>query len=296
MGDQSKQDETDLLFILKSFKNGILNLFHSIGRLIDFSIKNIWLLLVFALVGIGAGIGLHTIKKPTYSYSMCLSHVRLDNDNCELLVNGLADLINPESNSVLAKKLNVSIDIANSIKDVEYKTLNERVEKLYSDSTHTMLPFQVKIKVKDSGVIDSLQKGILYYLESTDYATKLKAIEKISLDDLELKIKNNLVQLDSLKHTVDNSIAPRATGNGIILGEPVDPVLVYKIDLEMYKQLVKIREKQALNNSFDVMMGFIPNPSESSKGVVFYAFFGMLISYIFGLIYISRKQRTHQAD
>lgn len=296
MENVNKQDETDLLVISRSIKGGVLSIFNSLSRLIDFSIKNIWALLFFVSVGIAVAIGLHFIKKPSYSYVMCLSHNRLDNDNCMLLVDGLSDLLNPSSQVMLSKKLNMSISLTQSINEIKYKTLNERVEKLFNDSTHMLLPFQIKVKVSDQSIIDTLQKGILSYLENNEYALKLKEIDNQNLKDLESKIKLDLSKLDSLKLTIDNSIEPRANGNGIVYGEPVNPVGVYIIDLEMYTKLMEVKKRQVLNNSFDVMMGFMPNPSDNSKGVVFYAFFGALFAYVLGLLVVSKMRKNANAN
>ena len=66
--------------------------------------------------------------------------------------------------------------------------------------------------------------------------------KEIKEDKAWLLVQN---EIDSLKQIVNQSIIPRVTGNGIILGEPIDPVSIYRRAMDIFdKQLVLAKKQQ----------------------------------------------------
>jgi hypothetical protein len=152
-----------------------------------------------------------------------------------------------------------------------------------------ILPFKVEVEVDNISVLPELQKGIVNYLENNEYASKLKEIDKTSLRQIEVKLDKDLNNLDSLKRILEKSIVPQNTGNGIILGEPINPITVYDISLKLYEKKLQISNKQKMNNSFNVMVGFAESKS-NGKGKVYFILIGILIGYFAGLLFLKRKK------
>lgn len=277
--NQTEEKEIDLLYIFRSIKKGVLNLFSSIEELILFSFKNIKTLSFFLIVGVGISIGIFFLKKPVYVSSLTISHTRLNNGQCADLVNSLSEAPN---DTILANLLGIDVNIAKEIADISYNTINK------NDSIFHISDFKIVAKVFNTSIFDSLQKGIMNFLESNEYATKRKQIQKLYLDKFEERIKGEIIAIDSLKGIVDKSILPRSLGNGIILGESIDPVKVYQESMSLYKSQLNINGQRELNNSFEIIIGF-SSPIPSSNLIV-YILKGLIFSLIFGLLWLLLKR------
>lgn len=293
MKENNIPEEIDLVSIFTSIRKGISNLFHSTGNLISFSMRNIKTILLFSFVGVSISIGLFFIKKTTYMSELTLSHTRLNNNECYALINTLTDLrdnSNANNDKILAEKLNINVEIARQIKSVSCKALNESLEKSYKDSAFVLLPFKIVVKIYDPSILDTVQKGILGFLESNEYSTKRKNTHKNYLDRYEEKIKSEIIAIDSLKRLVDKSIIPRINGNGIILGEPIDPVKVYQAGMELYRAQLNVHQQKEFNNSFEIMIGF--SPAIPSTNLLVFIITGFSISSILGVIWAFRRAKN----
>lgn len=287
MKDNNSPEEIDLISVFNSIKKGFSNVFQSIRKLIKFSLQNIKTLIVFVFIGIGIGIGIFSLKKPVYISDLTISHTRLNNGECYSMINDLTKMRDNNNDLLLSQKLAIDIKMAKQIKSISCKALNEALEKNYKDSAFVLLPFKIEVKLNDPSILDSLQKGILNYLEGNEYVTKRKKINEVYLDKYEEKIKVEIIAIDSLKRLVDRSIVPRSMGSGIILGEPIDPVKVYQTGMDLYKSQLNIIEQKELNNSFEIMIGF--SPPIPSANLFFYVLTGFILSFLVGLIWLYKK-------
>jgi hypothetical protein len=288
MNNNNQSEEIDLFYIFRRIKEGVMNLFRSIGRLINFSVKNIKTLIIFVLVGVSLSLGVFFFKQTVYVSDLTVSHTRLNNGECYSMINDLTKLLKSGDDATLSAKLGIDVKMVKQIKSISSKALNESLEKNYKDSAFVLLPFKIEAKVYSPSILDSLQKGILRFLESNEYATKRKEISKLYLDKFEEKIKGEIIAIDSLKHIVDKSILPRSLGNGIILGESIDPVKVYQEGMNLYKSQLNINEQKELNDSFEVLIGF--SAATPSSSVLSYIVIGFVCSFVLGLLWLLRKK------
>lgn len=288
--EDKKQEDIDLLYVFKGFKNGIVYFFKSIKWLIDYSIKKIVPISVFIILLSSLSLSLYFLTTPYYKSDMSISHIRFENDYCFEMVKDLGSYIDGNDNSTLSKVLAISPKYAKEIKSIKYIPLNLNIARRYADSSSVILPFKVEVEIYDNEILDTLQKSILNYLESNEYATKIKELDEELLNKTEQRLKKEISSIDSLKTIVDQSIIPRGTGNGIVFGEPVDPVSVYKQSMEMHEKEVRLNKQKKLNNSFEVRVGFTKSAKKASKGKLVYILSGILAGYIVGLFYVLRKK------
>ncbi|MES2139001.1 MAG: hypothetical protein V4511_04795 [Bacteroidota bacterium] len=288
MNDNNSSDEIDLRSVFSSIKKGGGDLFRSVGEFIYFSIKNIKTLIAFIIIGVSISLAMFYLKKTVYVSDLTISHTRLNNGECYSLINDLTKPGNDRNDRILSEKLNIDIKMAKQIKSISCKALNEALEKNYKDSAFVLLPFKVEVRVYSASILDSLQSGILHFLESNEYATKRKKISKLYLDKFEEKIKSEIIAIDSLKRIVDKSILPRSLGNGIIMGESIDPVKVYQEGMNLYKSQLNINEQRELNNSFEIIIGF-SSPTPSSNLIV-NILKGFIFSLLFGVVWLLFKK------
>jgi hypothetical protein len=183
----------------------------------------------------------------------------------------------------LAKTLKLEVSEAKKLKSIKYLDANKNIAKKYEDSASVFLPFKVEVEVYDNSVLPKLQTSILNYLESNEYAQKLKEIESQSIAKTEIRILDEIKEIDSLKRIVNSSILPRGTGNGVIVGEPVNPVSIYDKAMKSYLQLMDLNKQKNLNNSFEVIVGFSENNKEQKLSLVGHIISGIIVGYLIGL-------------
>ncbi len=289
--ENKRQEELDMLTVLGSLKKGLLNFFKWIMWLLNFSIKKIKILLLVISISVGVYYGMYSLQRTYYSSDLSLSHTRFENDYCKVLVNNLnLSIIGSTDKLQLANDLGISMEAASKIKKISYAPLNEHLAEKYADSLHVLLPFKVQVEVYDNSVLDTLQTKILTYLENNEFAQKRKDIEMQSLIKSEAWIKQELIEIDSLKQLVNQGIVPRGSGNGIILGEPIDPVSVYRRGYDLYERQLVLNEQQSLNNTFEIVAGFVKRAEPSNPGVFFYLWSGIVTGYLIGILWLLRLE------
>jgi hypothetical protein len=289
--EQNKQVDEDLLLVLKTFSKGIAFVLKPVNLFFIYTLKHIGTISLFSLLGVSLFAGFHYFQRPYYKSTLCISHQRLENDFCLEMINSLKSLAGePNNEEVLSKKFGLSKKYIHELKSITHLPLNESITKLYSDTIGAKLPFKVKVEVYDVNVLDSIQMGILHYLESNEYVTKVKSIDSMLLAKKEHHLIADLNELDSLKLIVNKSILPQSTGTGIILGEPINPVTIYNTSNYLYELKLQTHKKQLLNKSFEVMVGFTANARPAGTGRLVFLLLGLLFGYLMGFIFLVRKK------
>lgn len=244
------------------------------------------------LVGAGIGLAAYFLMKPVYITHMIIKSKFLNNDYCSQLTNTLDDLTDHDEDApVLADKLHIPTKMAEQIKSIRFRNFSEKFEKLYKDSIAVDAPFKVEVKVHDPSILDSLQKGVTDYFEMNEFAQKVKAVKKDNFNLLKNKINEELQEIDSVKQLVNSSIVPRATGNGIIMGEPLDPVHVYQKAIDLYKNELHIHERLALIDNIEVVEGFTKFNKPHWPKLWLNMLLGAVAMYIIGIIWVSYKRK-----
>lgn len=281
---ENTKEEIDLIYILRSIKNGVANFFTWV---INTTFKKLLLVLLFAGIGAGIGFLMFTVKKPMYVSDLTINHTRFDNDQCFELINNLTKLNGKEKQ--LSKILKMDEKMLLEVKSISYEPLNARVTKIFNDSTEVMLPFKVYVEVYDPIVLDSLQNSIMNYLETNEYGVKRKQLQKDYLTKYSAKIKNEIQAVDTLKRLVNQSIIHKNMGNGVVIDEPIDPVRISQRTIELCNAELKIEELKELNSSFELMVGFNGGVLKTAN-LMLSLFYGFIFGYVFCLIWLYRRE------
>jgi hypothetical protein len=282
--DNTKGD-IDLLYILRSAKNGIANLFNWV---VATTMKKIGIVLAFVVIGIGLGFLMFSFKKPVFVSELTISHMRFDNDECFELINNLTKL--NENPVPLSRVLKADLALTSQVKSINYVALNARTTKLYTDSAEVMLPFRVMVEVYDPGVLDSLQSKLMNYLEMNPYGVKRKEINMNYLMDYGKKIQKEILAIDTLKQIVNQSIKHKNQGNGVLIDEPVDPVKISQRSVELQHAELKLKEQEKLNDSFELMVGFNGGVRKTAN-MMLSMFYGLLIGYLVSLLWLYSREK-----
>jgi hypothetical protein len=289
---EEKNKDPDLRIVLSSFKEeakAMVRPFAWIAR----TTWNFKLIVVScAIVGAAAGLIFRFTQKKYYKSSACFSHERLSNDYCFEMTKSLAELVdNPGNYAHLAKQLGLDQSIVQNIRSITYAPLNLSLDKFYKDSSNVKLPFKLEVETYDNSIFDSLQAGLLRYYESNAYAQELKNVDAQLLKQKEERIKEELKEIDSLKLIVSKSIIPRSTGNGIILGEPVNPMSLYNSSNFLSDKQTEVKRKEILNRSFYLIVGFSENAKPAGLGKLIFLVLGGCLGWIIGLIVVAVRTK-----
>ena len=283
------QEEIDLRFLYRKIKNFFSSIWNGLINLIKNSItilKKRWgLIFIFSLIGAGSGLGLFYITRPVYSSSTVLSSGTLTNEFCSDMIINLDLLIRDKTPEILAKKLDISISSAKSIKDIEFDNYDEKLKKRYEnkDTVVLGLPFRVRVFAYTNTVFDTLQTALVTYLENNKFALKRKEIKIANLNSLREKLKNDIIQLDSLKITVGSNMLPRGTQNGFVFGEPIDPMNMFKQEIILFKEDLSARKELQLSDNIQIIQEFSPRAKPDYPRRRNNLIYGFIVGFILGL-------------
>lgn len=262
MNEQSKSQEIDLKEIFGPFFRVIAALKRGIRSYGQRLTKTKWWILGFMVLVLVSILLLRSAIPRYYSTKAIFVSHTLDATICSSILGSLSELAGKEKNvDVLSRTLNIPASSARSIYSIQAEVMTDTLYLRKYDSFPSV--FTVRLIVDDNRTIPSIQTGIQHYLENNEYAAKRK---KAKINMLELQnssYESKLKSLDSLREIVNNSVQPRSTGTGIILGEPIDPVSVYKAQDSFYKDLLRNREKIALSENIEVIQPFL-EPAHSN--------------------------------
>lgn len=283
--ENNKQEDLDMISVIRGIQKLIFSLFNSIVWFFEFNIKKIFGLLLFVLIGAGISFGIYMTQKPYFTSHCTIAHSRFENYYCDELITNLNSYLNEyNDNAELAKIFNISTEYAKSVKAFKYLPLIPGTTKSTSDSVAILLPFKVEIEIYDYSSLDTLQKGLINYLESNEYGQLRKEADRSAYEKSEQIIIKELEQIDSLKRIVKDAILPRYKMTGVVIGQPLDPVSVHNKAIQLAEARLLINKKKALNESFELVVGFSKKPSHSNPKKLIFLGIGGISSYLLGLL------------
>lgn len=288
-----QDDEIDLRAFMKTIQQVFSKLLTKFLYLFIVIQKRLKLLIIISIAGIGMGILSFLIMKPVYESSMTLTSRVLDNRHCAAIIENLQLIVDDESYNLFAKILKVSEKVAEQINEIEYANLYEIDEN--EDTVILGLPFKINLSVYDPAVIDTMQVALVNYLENNEYSLIRKAIRKQEQELLIEKFRGEISQLDSLKGIIAASLIQRGTSSGIIFGEPLDPLNVYRESIKLYKQELELNSNLILNDNIQVISPFIAREKPDSPKLLLNIIIGGLIAFFIGFLIALRLEIKRSA-
>ena len=289
----NSSEEIDLLYFFRPVGNAfkrLLSFIHDYVRLVAY---NRYLFALILLVGSIGGYCLRYIIKPNYKTSAILISEMLPSRYCTALLSNLNELRRPGNIPELAKTLHIGLDAAYQIQGIE-ASASPRDTFALEKRDSSMSVFKVTLTLTEVNNLDEIEKGIVNYLENNEYVNKRKEARiknmLAQLADLDQKLRS----LDSLRQIVNSSVIPRSQGQGIILGEPINPVSVYQAEMAYLRDRLNLQERLSTIEHIEVLQPFLrvhEHNNPDYEKMVTYAF---IASFLFGLAimpFIGRKPK-----
>lgn len=286
-------DEIDLFTFLKPVGKAIKDLFTGTRNYIRLLYNHFLLLIALILVFAALGFCVRFILPGLYRTEAVLSSHEIPSKLCILMLNNLQEMSATKKNkSVLAKSLNITAEQAATVSTIEAALMKDSFFVNDKDTVRNF--FSVTLKCSNPAYIKDIQNGIVYFLESNDFAIKRKEGKQKMMLELKKSLEAKVKGLDSVKKLVNSSIVPRSTGQGIILGEPVNPVSVYEAEVNYYRELIEIERIMAMPENIEVVQPFIatvkPNFPRFNLILLIFAAAGLALAMI--VIPLRAKKQT----
>ena len=287
---QNNTAEIDLLYFFRPLGN----LFKNIGNGIIFFFRKInankILFVIVVLIISAGGFSLRYFLKPAYqTEGMFVSSV-LPSKYCSLLLSNLKKLQGEENAKLLSRQLSIPEEACSDILSIKMLPMRDTFSLDRRDTALSLFGIRLVLKKMDN--LDTIQWGLVNYLENNAYALKRKEARINSLKALKIELNKKIGSLDSLKKIVNSSIVPRSEGKGIILGQPIDPVSIYQAEMGYYKEQLSIDQSLATIDNIEIIQPFF-NVSRYNypdfRKYFIYAALASLVAACFIVLLFGRK-------
>jgi len=298
-------DEIDLLYFFNPLIRGFRHFQAGFDKyMYNLQRKRFIFLAIFLLIAVVGFLLRYFIPKYSKTNAIFISY-NLPADFCTIMIDNLQSLAGSSANtSILAQQLNISEKLAADIHSISAESLdslsfiNEKdtaglfiginTAKEYETMQYayhtTGSAFRLNLIVKSKADITEVQKGLQYFLENNEFSLKRKEAKRKTLEAL----KNNFIirgkSLDSLKGIVNSFLIPRGVEQGSMLGEPVSPIQIYKLQETYYRQQLDIEAELALLNNIEIVQPFfrINNSNYPDFNELF--FYSLFIAFLLAVI------------
>jgi len=244
--------EIDLLYFFKPLGTVL----RKTGNALEYTSRKIHankvIFAVIVLLITVSGYSLRYFLKPSYRTEGIFVSSVLPGKYCSILLQNLNSLRG--ESTVLSNQLKISADAAGHIQSIGLSTMRDTFLIDRKDSILTL--FQITLILSSVQHLDSIQWALVNYLENNDYAIKRKEARRKSLESMKANLNIKLQGLDSLKKIVSSSIIPRSQGQGIILGEPINPVSIYQAEISYYREQLSIDQALATIDNIEILQPF----------------------------------------
>lgn len=289
----NSSEEIDLLYFFRPVGNvfkRMLSFIHDYIRLVAY---NRYLFAAILLIGSLAGYALRYVIKPNYKTEAILISEMLPARYCTALLDNLNELRKPANMPELSKILHIGIDAAYQIQGIE-ATASPKDTFALEKKDSSMSAFRVTLTLSNISYLDEIEKGIVNYLENNEYVRKRKEAKIKNMLQQLADLDKKLQSLDSLRQIVTSSVFPRSQGQGIILGEPINPVSVYQAEVSYGRERLNIQERLSTIEHIEVLQPFLRVHEYNNPNYEKYVNYAFAASFLFGIAImplIGRKPR-----
>ena len=170
------------------------------------------LLLVVALFGLLAGFARYLKTPNLYTSSLVLQPTILTEPEQRAVINNWCALIQKKERPILAKQFNVDLYMLRKVESISA----DELQKIYTTKNFTA--FTVNVVVRDTAVLQPLQKGMIYALENSEYIKDKLASRKRILGSMTQTVQQEITRLNKLQDIVEASLQqPGNTGSRVLL-------------------------------------------------------------------------------
>jgi len=290
----NSSEEIDLLYFFRPVTNAAKAATNWGVSYVKLLAHNRYLFVAILVLGSIAGYCLRFVIPPSYKTDGLFVSGMIPGRYCVRLLNSLNELRRPGNIPVLAKELNISTDAAWEIRNILAEA-SARDTFIIEKKDSSMSVFKITLVMSKMDHIEEVQRGLVNYLVNNDYVRKRVEARRNNMRIQIANLDSTIRSLDSLRTLVNSSVVPRSQGQGIILGEPINPVSIYQAEVNYLRDRLYMQERLALGDHIEVLQPFFKlneynNPNYDK--LMNYAF---AASFLFGLLVVALIGRRPKA-
>jgi hypothetical protein len=275
----NQSDEIDLVVVFRYIRS----FFRGIARRINFVFKavlsNLLIMALIISVFLGIAFFIYYTTKPYYTSSMTLVLANIRNEFIEDQLDKLSEMISDDNFEAVAERLDIPSDNARQIKEMKFTNLDQN--RIEEDSVLTGSPFRIELSIYNPQLFEGLEPAITNYLENNKYFARQKRIKQRQVENMITKLKGEISSIDSMKTSVGE---PRGPVNGFVYGQAIDPTVLYRESISLYKEQVNLEADLEKLSNVEIVNGFIPRLRPTGPSLRKFLSIGGLIGLLIGII------------
>ncbi len=250
------------------------------NKAIDLIICQFRSIILTIIIGILFGLGVFFLQKPTYKSTFVGNTDAIRNEYVSLLAKNLNDLLAEGNSETVAQYLKISTALAKKIIKIEASQVNLKEIKEASSSQNLVNTFQIDVLTSDPEILDSVQLGLIYYIQNNDFVKQRMILQKKYYENMIIKIDFEITKLDSLRNqlNVKNTKAMELS--------MLDPASINNSILQFYDKRLGYANQLATLNQVLVIQNFVKYKKPVSPKLILNVSAGVSFVLVFGLIWI----------
>lgn len=264
----NKADELDLMVLLES----VVKFIRNYGRL----------MIIALMVGLLGGVITYFSMPKSYTSKLILHSVILTNLEQIEIIDNWSDLLKKGDKNGVANDFNIDPAIVKKL----YSITGTEIQKSFGQNNPN--GFIVEVIVGDTGALSSLQRGIVYGLENTDYIKARVATRRQNFTELIGKVKSEIGKLDSTKRIIENSISGKVKNSSTFIVD-VSSINVQMVQLN--EKLLQYEEELRFVSAIQVVKGFskFERPNKTARSMILFGAIGGIGIGLLASVYMHLK-------
>lgn len=277
-----QQEDIDLLLLVERF--------------LLFVKKFAWLFLVAVVLGLTAGYLFYRSIPKTYQSRLVVHSFILTNPEQLQILSNWNRLLHQKEYKSLSVLLNCPENILHGVKQLKGK----EIQQVFSPNNPN--GFTIDALVTNNDLLDSLQAGIVYGFENSEYIKEKLAVKRAILEELISKTTEEIKKLDSTKKIMESIIggSGRSSSSLIVDGSSINRQLI-----EMNEKLLGFKESLRFTNAVQVLQSFSKFNTPSGPKLIPWLIMGLVsfvcMAWASAVIYninqkLKRRKMDHQTE
>ncbi|MBL7742139.1 MAG: hypothetical protein JNN00_01585 [Chitinophagaceae bacterium] len=245
-------------------------------RVISFFSKYSWSFIIAGILGIVSGIFVYRSLPNIYTSRLILHSFVLTNQEHIQVIDNWNELLRKKEYEILASTLNCSGRTLSGLKKIKA----EEIQKTFTGTNPH--GFLVTVNVTNTGILDEIQKAVVFGLENNEYVKKRLDSKRTNLQLLIEETSAEIQKLDSIKKIMANIIAGKASSSSSII---LDGNSINRQQIEINEKLLGFKEELKFTNAVQVLQGFSKFRKPSDPKLVPWIIIGLMVFLSLAFLY-----------
>lgn len=267
-----------------------------VERFLGFVKRFAWVFLAAIVLGLATGYWFYRSIPKTYQSRLVVHSSILTNPEQLQIVGNWNRLLKQKEYKTLSVLLNCPENILHGVKQLKGK----EIQQVFTPNNPN--GFTIDALVTNNNLLNTLQAGIVYGFENSEYIKERLAAKRATLQELIIKTTAEIKKLDSTKKIMEGIIggSGRSSSSLIVDGSSINRQLI-----EMNEKLLGFKEGLQFTNAVQILQSFSKFDTPSGPKLIPWLIMGLVafvcIAWAGAVIYnvnqkLKQRKRDHQTE